>query len=157
MMSDTIDLPTFRSCALDDLPRPDHCDVQVVQLPGGASVDPRTWARTMFSPAGTPAWVRAALGARQVLVPLLGIPRADPDQVFRVSRVVGEEALIAVDDVHLDFRCAVGVDARQGLVRCTTAVRLKNLRGRVYFAPVRLGHGPVVQSMLRRTAIALTP
>ncbi|WP_432510556.1 DUF2867 domain-containing protein [Kineococcus sp. SYSU DK001] len=146
---------TFTSCVFDDLPRPDYCDLHAVPLPAGADPDPALWARTMFSPDGAPRWVAAALRARQALVPLLGIERA-PHAAFTVSRVVGEEALIAVDDTHLDFRCAVGVDRERELVRCTTAVRLKNRRGRVYFAPVALAHGPVVEAMLRRTAAALS-
>lgn len=58
--------------------------------------------------------------------------------------------------MHLDFRCGVGVDLDARLVRVTTAVRLKNRRGRLYFAPVRLVHPIVVMAMLRKTRRRLT-
>lgn len=69
----------------------------------------------------------------------------------------GEEALIVADERHLDFRVAVGVDSRANLLRVTTVVRLHGWRGKVYFAPVRLLHGPVVQAMLRRAIRRLAP
>lgn len=150
-MPQTTDRPAFSSSALADLPRPDFCDVHVVPLPPGAPTGPATWARVMFGGRGTPGWVRAALVARQALVPLLGIPRA-PSTVFDVRAVAGGEALISFDDTHLDFRVAVGVDVEQQLVRVTSTVRVKNRRGRLYFRPVAIGHGAVVEAMLRRTA-----
>jgi hypothetical protein len=97
-----------------------------------------------------PVWVRLAMGLRQAFVPLLGL-RPAPRETFRVREVVGDEALIAADDAHLDFRCGVGVDHETRLVRVTTAVRLMGRRGRLYFAPVQLAHPVVVMSMLRST------
>jgi coenzyme F420-0:L-glutamate ligase/coenzyme F420-1:gamma-L-glutamate ligase len=143
--------PAFRSLALRDLRRPHFVDLIAVPLPPGVTTDPRVWAETMFSPRSIPLWVRVALGLRQRLVRFTGIPPA-PRDTFAVDEVVGEEALIAADDVHLDFRCAVGVDAVAGLVRVTTAVRLKNARGRFYFVPVRPLHPIVVRAMLVRAA-----
>lgn len=143
--------PRFSSLAFDDVPHPDHADVVVVPLPEGATTDPAVWARTIFAVGSAPWWVRAAFVVRQALAPLIGVGRGELG-VFDVTRVQGEEALIAVDDTHLDFRCAVGVDAAARLVRVTTVVRLHGWRGRVYFAPVGLVHGPVVASMLRRAA-----
>lgn len=142
--------PAFRSLAFDDLPAPDYADVIVGVLPSGATTDPAAWAESLFSLRTMPGWVRAALAVRQTLAPLIGVPRA-PLDVFRVSRVEGDEALISVDDRHLDFRCTVGVDAAARLVRVVTAVRLKGWRGRLYFLPVRVGHPFVVHSMLKRS------
>lgn len=153
----TDDAPAFRSLALDEVPRPDHVDVIAVPLPAGASTDPSVWARTLFSIDSTPVWVRLAFGLRQLLVPLIGVPRGDPDTVFVVRRVVGEEALLVASDRHLDFACGVGVDAARRLVRVTTTVRLHGWRGRLYFAPVGLVHPMVVRAMLRRAARRLTP
>lgn len=99
--------------------------------------------------SGMPRWVAVALAVRQLLVPLLGIPKA-PDDTFAVSERVGDEVLIAADDRHLDFRCAVGVDPEARLLRVTTTVRLHGWRGRLYFAPVRLLHPVVVQAMIHR-------
>lgn len=143
--------PGFHSLAFDDVPVPDFADVSVVPLPAGAPTDPEVWAERIFSGRDVPGWVKAAMGVRQLLVPVLGIPRA-PRDVFAVRRVVGEEALLAFDDRHLDFRVGVGVDTEASLVRVVTAVRLKGRRGRLYFGPVRLAHPVVVRAMLRRAA-----
>lgn len=148
--------PAFFSTAFDDIPVPDYADVVVVPVPPGAPADPALWAREIFSVRNAPGWVQAALTLRQALAPLIGVRRADRT-VFETSRVVGEEALIVADDTHLDFRCAVGVDRETRLVRVTTVVRLHGMRGRLYFLPVRIAHGPVLHAMLRRAASRLTP
>jgi coenzyme F420-0:L-glutamate ligase/coenzyme F420-1:gamma-L-glutamate ligase len=148
--------PVFRSLAFRDLPAPDFADVVISRLPPGASTDPAVWARAIFSAKAMPRSVAALLGLRQLAVPLVGIPRA-PRGTFRVAEIDGEEALVSADDAHLDFRCAIGVDAAAGLVRVTTAVRLKNARGRAYFRPVRLVHAVIVASMLKRAARVLRP
>jgi hypothetical protein len=142
--------PGFWSLALRDIPRPDFLDVVAVPLPAGTSEDAAVWAEELFAIASMPVWVRLAMGLRQAFVPLLGL-RPAPRETFRVREVVGDEALIAADDAHLDFRCGVGVDHETRLVRVTTAVRLKGRRGRLYFAPVQLAHPVVVMSMLRST------
>ncbi|MEU5863161.1 DUF2867 domain-containing protein [Nonomuraea sp. NPDC047529] len=140
--------PVYWSSALEDIPAPDYADMIVGVLPPRATDDPRDWAKTIFSIRSMPRWITAAMGLRQAIVPLIGIPRA-PRDVFRVGRVEGDEALIAADDRHLDFRCGVGVDREARLVRVTTTVRLKGWRGRLYFWPVRLVHPIVVRAMLR--------
>lgn len=144
-------LPTFVSRAFDGVPHPDYADVAVVALPSRAPTDPEWWARQIFDVAGSPRWVRGAFALRQALVGLIGIDRGSPS-VFDVREVVGEEALIVAPEKHLDFHVGVGVDAAGGFVRVTTVVRLHGWRGRVYFAPVRLLHGPVVHAMLGRAA-----
>ena len=146
--------PVFRSLALDSIPVPDYADVIVLPVPPGGPSDPRIWAQTIFSPQSMPAWVAALMGLRQALVGLAGINRA-PKDVFAVSEVRGEEALISADDTHLDFRCGVAFDAGAGLLRVTTAVRLKGRRGRLYFAPVRVLHPLVVRAMMVRAAARL--
>lgn len=149
--------PAFRSLALDEIPRPDHLDVIAIPLPAGATTDPATWARAIFARASTPFWVQLAFVLRQLLVPLIGVRPGSTGVLFRVRRVVGEEALLAASDRHLDFACGVGVDAERELVRVTTAVRLHGWRGRLYFAPVGVVHPVVVRAMLRRAADRLTP
>jgi hypothetical protein len=89
------------------------------------------------------------LGLRQVLVRLIGVKRA-PSSVFDIDAVVGEEALIAADDRHLDFRAGVGIDVEQRLLRVTTVVRFHGWRGRLYFIPVGLLHDPITRAMARR-------
>jgi hypothetical protein len=140
--------PAFRSLALDGARRFDYADVVLVSRPPHTPDDPRVWAETLFSPAGAPLLVKAAMGVRMVLAPLLGL-RSAPRGVFDVRRVRDGEALIEFADDHLTFSCGVGVDAET--VRVTTVVRFNDWRGRVYFTPVSLVHPWVVHAMLRRT------
>lgn len=143
--------PVFRSAAFDDIPDPDFADVVVVAIPTTAHDivdDPAWWAERVFSRRSMPRWIALLLGLRQVLVRLIGVNRA-PSSVFDVKRVVGEEALIAADDSHLDFRAGVGIDVGQRLLRVTTVVRFHGWRGRIYFIPVGLLHDPVTRAMAR--------
>lgn len=142
---------TAWSIALRDIPIPDYADASIVPIKGGHSVDPAAWARRIFSERGMPFWVKAALGLRQLVVPLIGVPRA-PRNVFKIREQSDDEVLLAFDDAHLDFRCGVAVDERARLLRVTTTVRFNGMRGRLYFWPVRLAHPVVVRSMIRAAA-----
>ena len=146
--------PAFRSLALEAIPEPDYADVIVVPCRQTATSDPRVWAETVFSRSAMPRWVLALMALRQQLVGLVGIPKA-PADVFAVSRVAGEEALITAVDRHLDFSCGVAFDAGSHLLRVTTAVRLKGWRGRLYFVPVRVLHPLVLRAMMLRAARVL--
>ena len=139
------------SLALRDIPRPDFADATIVPLEPTGSTDPAAWARRMFSPRDMPRWVLAALAIRQAIVPLFGIPRAHSD-VFAIREIAEDEVLVAADDRHLDFRCAIAVDEPTRLLRVTTTVRLRGWRGRLYFLPVRLAHPIVVRSMIKAAA-----
>lgn len=144
--------PVFRSAAFDDIPDPDFADVVVVAIPSTAHPiieDPAWWAERVFSRRSMPRWIILLMGLRQQLVRLIGVNRA-PSSVFDVDAVVGEEALIAADDSHLDFRAGVGIDVEQRLLRVTTVVRFHGWRGRLYFIPVGLLHAPVTRAMSRR-------
>jgi hypothetical protein len=147
--------PALRSQAFDEIRDPDYTHVALAVLPAHATADPAAWARRLFSVKAMPLWVLVALGVRQLLVPLLGIPRA-PRNIFEVRDVQGDEALLGYNDRHLDFRVGVGVDESTNLVRVVTTVRLKGWRGRVYFVPVRLAHPLVMRSMLKRARRALS-
>lgn len=141
-------VPSFTSLALTGEPPPDWADVVLTALPVGSSGDARHWAEQVFSMEHGPWPVLALLALRQRLVALIGVERARPD-VFDVSAVQGQEALIVANEAHLSFRCAVGVDHQAGLLRVTTAVWLRGWRGRLYFAPVSLVHDPVTRAMMR--------
>ncbi len=151
----TLTQPAYDSLALAAIPDPDYADMSICVLPAHATSDPAAWARNLFSLKSMPRWIVAALVLRQVLAPLMGIRRA-PKNVFDVRHTVGDEALIAFEDTHLDFAVGVGVSESTNTVRVTTTVRLKNVRGRLYFLPVRLLHPLVVQSMLKRSRKVLS-
>jgi hypothetical protein len=144
--------PQFVSMAFDDIPRPHYADVIVEPIPGNVPIDAldaEQWTRRVFGFGAAPRWVLVLLAVRQAVVGLIGIPKGDSSQ-FAVDRSVGDEALISVDDRHLRFRAAVGIDRERRLLRVTTAVDLIGWRGRVYFAPVSVLHPIVVRSMMRR-------
>lgn len=102
--------PAFRSLAFTAGDRFDYGDVILIAKPPSTSDDPREWAETLFSLEAIPVVVRALFGVRMALAPLLGL-RPAPSGVFDVREVSGQEALMVFDDDHLEFRCAVGVDA----------------------------------------------
>ncbi|MET3904268.1 DUF2867 domain-containing protein [Paenarthrobacter sp. 4246] len=141
--------PCFHSLAFREIPTPDYADVCLAVLPKGASTDPTEWAERLFSLNSMPRWVAGAMGLRQALVPLIGVPKA-PRDTFNVTDQAGEEALIFVRDKHLNFAAAVGVDPVSQLIRVTTAVELKGWRGKLYFAVVRPVHPIVVNAMLKK-------
>lgn len=142
---------TAWSIALRDIPHPDYADATIVPLGPHGSVDPAAWARRLFDLATMPRWVALALRVRQVAVRVLGIPPA-PRDAFQIREHGDDEVLLALDDAHLDFRCAIAVDEGARLLRVTTTVRLKNARGQLYFAPVRLVHPVVVRALVRAAA-----
>ena len=142
------------SLALRDIPAPDYADAIIAPLPPGTPAEPAVWARRLFSLRTMPRWVVGALAVRQLLVPLLGIPRA-ADDVFAIRDQEGDEVLLGVDDRHLDFRCGVAVDRESELLRITTTVRLHGWRGQAYFLPVRVLHPHVVRAMIRSAGQSL--
>lgn len=142
---------TAWTLALRDIPRPDYTHTVIVPLDAHASTDPAAWARRLFDPRDMPRWVAAAIGLRQALVPLLGVARS-PRDTFDVREATEDEALISADERHLDFRCAVAIDETTRVLRVTTTVRLHGIRGRLYFAPVRLAHPVVMRALVRSTA-----
>jgi len=94
-----------------------------------------------------PVWVRAAIALRHVLIPALGVPRTDDAAI--TIREQGDEVLFAVDDRHLDVRCAIAVDEGMRLLRVTTTVRFHGARGPLSAVSVRLLHPVVVRAMIR--------
>lgn len=140
------------SLALRAIPTPDFADAAIVAIPpskAGLTDDPRWWAEQVFSIRAAPKWVVALLGLRQMLVGLIGVRRADRS-VFDVTTVEGSEALIFTKDNHLDFAAGVKIDLDHRFLTITTAVRFNNRRGRLYFIPVSVLHGPVTRSMANR-------
>lgn len=141
------------SAAFEIVPRPDWASTTTVAVSPELTRDAMTWARAIFDVRSIPSWVKALFAVREVAVRVLRLPPGDP-RMLAVDRMVGDEALIDTDDVHLHFAAAVRADP--GLVHVTTAVQLKGWRGRLYFAPVRLLHDAVTRSMITRAARELT-
>lgn len=146
--------PKFSSIAVGE-GRFDYGDMIFASLPPGASEDPREWAEVMFSREAMPRPVLALFGVRMFFAGLLGL-RPAPSHVFDVCEVHDDEALMAFDDDHLDFRCAVGVDPAARIVRVTTVVRLHGWRGQLYFTPVSLLHPLILRAMLAAARRRLT-
>ena len=142
--------PTFWSMAFDEISDPDYADVAVGVLPAHATADPAAWARSLFSMRSLPRWLVVLIAIRQVVGPLIGVPRA-PRGRFEVRRVNGDEALLGLDQRFLDVRVGVGVDELHGIVRVVTAVRLKGSRSRIWFLPVRAVHPHLVSAMITRS------
>jgi hypothetical protein len=142
------------SIAFDDIPDPDYADAIIVPIPesvGEVNSDPEWWARRIFDLKSAPKWILSLLRLRQRLVGLIGVEKSD-QSVFEVDRVDRGEALIAENDRHLDFRAGVRVDRESRLLQVTTVVRLKGWRGRLYWIPVGLIHGPLTRSLVRNAA-----
>jgi hypothetical protein len=136
------------SAAFEVIRRPDWAATTIVPITDDASSDPRNWAVEIFG-RSSPLWIKALFGLRQVAATVLRLPKADP-AMLAVDRVVGDEAVIDTDDVHLHFAAGVRADPRAGLLYVTTAVAFKGWRGRVYFVPVRLLHDAITRSMMNR-------
>lgn len=146
--------PAFVSRALDGVAEPDFADVQIVALRGATGISADEWVRAIFDSRSLPFWVKALFGLRAVLVPFIGLRQARERAAspFEVRDVVGGEALVVTDAPHLLFRLGVAVDDDAGLLRATTVVVHHNWRGRLYFVPVGVLHGPVLRSMMVRAA-----
>ncbi len=144
--------PGLTSRAFDGVPVPDFADVQVVALRGATGVSADEWVRAIFDRRSVPVWVRALFVLRAVLVPFIGLNQSRERQAgpFEVREVVDGEALVVTDEPHLLFRLGVAADDTTGLLRATTVVQHHGWRGRLYFVPVGVLHGPVLRSMMTR-------
>ena len=135
----------------DALPRVDFADAHAVPVGAGMPDDPLTWAKAVFH--DPPFWVAALLGLREKLVGLVGIERGWSGDFDPVG-VNDHEVQLGSDAGHLDFRASVRRDPDQVVV--TTLVQIHDLRGRLYFAVVRLVHPVIVRAMLTRAATSLS-
>lgn len=137
--------PAFWSLALVDISDPDYTHVWVDVLPAHASADPSAWARNLLSTSALPRWMALTLSVLATL-------RRRPARCDRlsVSRVQGDEALVALDARRLDVRVGVGVDEQHSLVRVVAAMRFKGAGGRLASLPVRAGLALLARGMIAR-------
>jgi hypothetical protein len=126
------------------LPKPDWATTTTVAVPDDSAHDAAGWARAVFAVGSVPSWVKVMFGVREVVARLMGIPSGRG--AFTVREVRAGEALMDTDERHLRF--VAGVQASDGLLHVTTAVRLKGWRGQLYFWPVRFLHDQITRSMM---------
>jgi hypothetical protein len=109
-----------------------------------------------------PGWVNALGKLRDLLVKPFGLKTENDikieqaeDREFDFAPVLyrsEQEIVMGMNDKHLYFRMSVMKVARQNdsQVYLTTVVRFNNLGGRIYFTLIRLFHGLIVRTMLKR-------
>jgi len=144
--------PLLDGLAASALPRVDVTDAFRTDLLPGDGVDPIAWTTAIFS--AVPAWVRALMHIRDALVRLVGVHTADahPGAIFPLHAATATEAVVGIDDRHLDFRLVTTVDGAARCVTMTTVVHLHSRLGRAYWAVVRHFHPVVVRALMRRAA-----
>lgn len=132
--------------------RDDWSDCQRLPVSPHACTDPTEWATRLFH--DPPTWVASALRLRDRVVALLGL-RVNSQTIFRLLAQNEQEALVGSDDRHLDFRASIR--CADGAVDVITFVQIHNVLGWLYLGSVRLVHGFMVRTMLRRAARHLDP
>lgn len=148
--------PMLTGLGAGALDRVDAADAFTVDLLTGDGDDPLAWSRDFFTAA--PRWVGALLRLRDALVRPFGLRTSDtrsperPDAMFPVLAVSSTEALLGLDDAHLDFRVVTTVDEASAQVTLTTVVRVHSRLGRVYWGVVRHVHPLVVRAIMRQAA-----
>ena len=110
----------------------------------------------------SPGWVVALAKLRDLLVKPFGLKTGeeiraerDGDYEFDFAPVLyrsEEEIVMGMNDKHLYFRMSVLKVARNenSQLFLTTVVRFNNVGGRIYFGLIRLFHGLIVRTMLKR-------
>ena len=107
-----------------------------------------------------PAWVKALLKIRGLLVAPFGLSKEGPNArdklgPFPVDSASDTEIIAGFNDRHLNFR--VSVMSRNGQVSLATWVRRHNLGGRLYLALIMPFHIAVARNALARVARAAQP
>lgn len=110
----------------------------------------------------SPAWVEMLTTLRDFLVKPFGLKtgdeiraEGDADYEFDFAPVLyrsEQEIVMGMNDKHLYFRMSVLKVAQHenSQLFLTTVVRFNNVGGRIYFGLIRLFHGLIVRTMLKR-------
>ncbi|MCT1557306.1 DUF2867 domain-containing protein [Helcobacillus massiliensis] len=144
----------YNSLALRDIPLPDYCDVVIIPTRGVRETDPRVWAEAIFSRENATLASRGAKALRNEAIRLFDLV-PPPERTRDVIEVVGDEALIVDDTPSLAVRIGVAVEPGGHLLRITTAVKYRNLRGRLTWAPRRVMHAAAVHTLARRAPVTM--
>lgn len=147
-------------------------DSYAIELPPGASADPETLARFVFSQQAP--WVGTLMKIRDSLVGGFGLKTAkhltsvDASSaagrvgLFKIYSTSPTEIVLGEDDKHLDFRLSLlcssdpSAGARRRVI-LSTVVHCHNFLGRLYILVIAPFHRFIVQSSLRRAARAGWP
>jgi len=141
---------------LTDMDRVDYFDSYMITKSMPDSINELT--RQLLK---APGWVNALGKLRDLLVKPFGlkteieIKEEQLDSEFDFAPVLfrnDHEIVMGLNDKHLYFRLSVlnVVQHETAQVFLTTVVRFNNLGGKIYFSAIRLFHGLIVRSMLRR-------
>lgn len=121
---------------------------------------------------GGPKWANTLMLIRDKIVGVLGLKTAqqltadernhnnfrfEPGEqldIFKLFSKSENELVLGDDDKHLDFRVSLLLDSKNDdkktrNVIITTAVKYRNLFGRIYFIPVRPFHKLIVKGTLK--------
>ncbi len=104
-----------------------------------------------------PAWARALLRVRNLMVAPLGLAVDGPESADKlgllpIASETDNELIAGFDDKHLNFRISVLTDA--GMVYLATWVHPHNIGGHLYLAGVMPFHVAIVRDALRRVVDA---
>jgi hypothetical protein len=160
----TVPVPT-ESVIFGLYPIISFADAYSIELPPGASGDPETLARFVFSQKS--AVVSGLLAIRDALVGSFGIKttrqlashqsEGEPARIgmFRIYSSGNSEIVLGEDDKHLDFRLSLmcsnlSHDTRQVIL--STVVHCHGRFGRIYIGLIAPFHRVIVKSALRRAA-----
>lgn len=153
--ADSADRSTgYHSLALRDIPSPDYCDVVIVPTRGVHETDPRAWAEAIFSHDNATIASRGASALRNEAIRLFDLV-PPPARQRDVLEVQGSEALVRDDTPSLMIRIGVAVEPGAKLLRITTAVKYRTIRGRFTWAPRRLTHASAIHTLARRAPVTL--
>ena len=158
-MNKVIKLKTYPESTLvySDMDRVDYFDSYMIVKNTPDSVGEIT--RKVLK---SPAWVEMLTTLRDLLVKPFGLKTGDEiraerdgDYEFDFAPVLyrsEQEIVMGMNDRHLYFRMSVLKVAQHenSQLFLTTVVRFNNVGGRIYFGLIRLFHGMIVRTMLRR-------
>jgi hypothetical protein len=143
--------------ALAVMPNADYSDSYQIEVPG--SLSPIDVAKCAV--ADGPRWVGSLMALRNAIAGPLGL-KTGREHMPEPTHFVGffpvitsqpAQAVLGLDDRHLDFRLVVETSPLPGgraKAILTTVVRRHNLLGRIYLAAILPFHRLIVPAMLAR-------
>ncbi|WP_310794882.1 coenzyme F420-0:L-glutamate ligase [Cnuibacter physcomitrellae] len=143
-------VPAFRSLALRGLRTPDLVDVVVLPLPPGTSHSASEWVDAAFD-RRPPRWARGLAG----IAPFDAARSRVAEARDLLADELGSEVLLVADTPAVEARLALAVDAEAGLVRVTTALRMRTAEGRAPGPVTRLLHPVAIRTLLARATRTL--